>query len=167
MKRLVIALALCAAGAGGAAAQDEKGPFGLGLIIGSPTGVSVKYYLGQGNMAVDGAVGGALAGNNGISVHADVLWHPSMLTRESAFDLTWYFGAGIRVLDHDRGNDGNDDFHFGPRVPVGLLFDFNEVSIDVFLEAAAIIDFRTGGDTGDHDGLGFDLNAGIGVRYYF
>jgi hypothetical protein len=147
------------------AARAEGGPFGLGLILGSPTGVSMKYYLGESGQAIDAAIGGAFS-KSGLHVHVDYLWHPFMLVQEAAFNLPLHAGVGVRLLDHDRGKDGDDDLHAGLRLPVGLTFDFKEVPLDVFLEVALILDFH--GEHGiDDDQLGLDINAGVGVRYYF
>jgi hypothetical protein len=150
-------------------ARAEGGNFGLGLIIGSPTGVSLKYYFSKGH-AVDGAIGLTTIGNNGLQVHADYLWHPWVLAAEPSFDLAVYLGIGARLLDHDRGRGRDDDFHIGARGPVGLVFDFlkSGVPLDVFVEVALVLDFVIGGDDGDdHDSVDLDLNAGIGARYYF
>jgi hypothetical protein len=148
------------------AARADGGPFGVGLIIGSPTGVSMKYYLGGSGQAIAAALGGAFAGDSGIHVHADYLWHPVMLTQDDAFNLPLHVGVGVRLLDHDRGKNDNDDFHVGVRAPVGLTFDFTSVPLDVFLEVALILDFQSD-DNHDGDTFGLDLNAGVGVRYYF
>ena len=151
-------------------AHADGGPFGLGLIIGSPTGVSAKYYLGGGDQAIDAAVGFAFIGNGGIQLHADYLWHPIMLTQDTSFSLPMHVGIGARVIDHDRGNDADDDFHLGIRGPIGITFDFNEIPLDVFVEIALILDFHGDHkirDNEDSDFVDLDLNAGIGVRYYF
>lgn len=140
-------------------ASAEGGPFGLGLILGSPTGFSGKLYLNRKN-AIDFALGFAFLNRRGVAVHADYLWHPVMLATDEAFFMPLYFGVGARLLDHDRGND-DDDFHLGARVPVGILFDFKTVPIDVFLEVALVIDIIQ-----DHGDV-IDLNAGVGARYYF
>ncbi len=140
-------------------ARAQGGPFGLGLIIGSPTGISGKLYLNRRN-AVDFAVGGAFLNRRGLHAHADYLWHPLMLADDEAFFLPLYVGIGARVLDHGYGKD-DDDFHLGARAPVGILFDFKQIPLDVFLEIALIVDLIE-----DHGDL-LDLNAGAGVRYYF
>jgi hypothetical protein len=150
-------------------ARAEGGNFGLGLIIGSPTGLSLKYYLSKGH-AFDAAVGLTTIGADGLHVHADYLWHPFILASEGSFDLAFYVGIGGRLLDHDRGRGHEDDFHLGARGPVGLVFDFlkSGVPLDVFVEVALIVDFIFDNDKGDdHDGVDLDLNAGIGARYYF
>ncbi len=147
------------------AAADEKGAFGLGLILGEPTGISAKLYLAD-TTAVDAALGGAVIGK-GIQAHADYLWHPWVLTNEKAFVMPAYIGLGARVLQHDRG-DNDDDMHIGVRVVGGLLFDFREIPLDVFLEIAIIGEFASADNDGDnHGGFGPGLNVGLGGRYYF
>lgn len=157
-----LALALVLTVEMGSAAADEKGAFGLGLILGEPTGISAKLYLTD-TTAVDAALGGAMIGK-GIQVHADYLWHPWVLTNEKAFVMPAYVGLGARVLQHDRG-DQDDDLHIGVRVVGGLLFDFREIPLDVFLEVAIIGEFKNA--EGEHGGFGPALNLGLGARYYF
>jgi hypothetical protein len=142
-----------------APARADGGPFGLGLILGSPTGVSGKLYFGKRN-ALDFAVGAALVNERGFHVHVDYLWHPVMLTEDEAFFLPLYFGIGGRLLSHERHEDS--DLHLGVRVPVGIVFDFKRVPIDVFGEVALVVDIihSSGEDI-------VDLNAAVGVRYYF
>ena len=167
-----LALGLAALAVRPPAARAEAGNFGLGLIIGSPTGLSVKYYLDRRN-AIDAAVGVAVLGSHGIHAHADYLWHPWVLTREPSFDLAFYFGLGGRVLEHNR-KDVDDHFHLGARAPAGLVFDFakGNVPIDVFVEGALILDFimddEAGRARGDEGGtIDLDFNVSLGVRYYF
>lgn len=149
-------------------ARAESGAFGLGIVIGSPTGLSAKYYLNDRN-SIDAAIGGAFVGSHGLSFHADYLWLPAVLARESAFDLGLYLGVGGRFLEHDRKNNFDDDLHIGVRGPVGLVFDFGAggVPIDVFAEVAVVVDLLIAGDDEDDDHGIINLNAGIGVRYYF
>ena len=144
----------------GQAEAQEKGIFGAGLIIGEPTGLSVKYYLGD-DTAIDGAVGGAFLGK-GIQVHGDFLWHPWILETKPSFVLPAYVGIGIRFLDRNAGGGDNDHFRIGLRGVGGLLFDFTEAPLDVFLEVAGIADYRTKGSA-----FGIAINLGAGVRYYF
>lgn len=150
------------AASGQASAQQpaEKGVLGVGLIVGEPTGVSGKYYLSD-DRAIDGAVGGAIVGR-GIQVHGDFLWHPWLLEQKPSFALPLYLGLGGRILNHNGGGDDDDHLRLGVRVPVGIMFDFTRVPLDVFAEIAGVLDFRTAGDP-----FGVDINAGIGARYYF
>ncbi len=140
-----------------AAAQSGGGNFGLGLIVGEPTGVSGKLYLSRRN-AIDGAVGFGFVDERGLHVHADYLWHPLVLTQAPSFDLPLYIGVGGRLVSH------SDHMHIGPRGVVGILFAFKTAPIDVFLEFAAGLDLVSG-DHKHRGGLTLDLSAGI--RYYF
>jgi hypothetical protein len=172
MRTLLSLAVLVAALSAPRLARAQGGNFGLGIIIGSPTGLSAKYYLTEGKgHAIDAALGLATLGNHGIHIHVDYLWHPLVLAREESFDLAMYVGLGGRLLDHDRGRNSDDHFHVGLRGPVGLVFDFlrGGVPIDVFVEVALVLDFVLDDDNGrgDEDEIDLDLNAGIGARYYF
>ncbi len=167
----IIGLAVLA-GSGVASAEQEgpeKGTFGLGLIIGEPTGIAAKLYLSN-DTAIAAAVGLAIVGD-GIHASADYLWHPWILTGqddpESKFVMPAYLGAGGRVLDHDRGRGADEDFHFGVRAVAGIMFDFKEIPLDVFVEVAGVVDYVVSSADEAHGGIGFDVNAGAGVRYYF
>jgi hypothetical protein len=169
MRRLVaialagaLVLALLAAGERRAAAQTG-GSFGLGLIVGEPTGVSGKLYIKR-THAIDGAIGLGFADGRGIHVHADYLWHPLVLTQTPSFDLPLYVGLGGRLQSHGKRDDRDDHLALGPRFVAGILFGFRTAPIDVFLEFALGIDLVAGDDT-PRSGLTIDLAAG--VRYYF
>ena len=149
--------------------EFEKGILGAGLIVGEPLGVSGKLYLGD-RIAIDAAIGTAFVGG-GIQVHSDVLWHPLLITgsddEDGSFVMPLFVGAGLRVLRHDRGRGADSDFHTGLRLVAGIVFDFKRNPLDVFVEVAGVIDYRSGGGDDEHSGAGVDLNAGAGVRYYF
>jgi hypothetical protein len=162
MRRVVLLFLLLAFMVTGSASADESHRFGIGVIIGSPTGLSAKLMLSQ-KMAIDAAVGEALIDGQGVQVHADFLLQPLSLYDEEdgVFSLPLYFGAGLRFLDEMRANQGNAA-HLGFRVPVGIAFEFHHIPLDVFVEAALLIDFvHASGESV------FGLNAGIGVRYWF
>lgn len=136
----------------------EKGTLGLGLIFGEPTGIAVKLYLSD-DQAIQGAVGAAF-GAGGYQLHADYVLHPWILQDRDTFVLPVYLGPGVRAIDYaTRGSDSH--FALGLRAVVGLLFDFKNVPLDVFVEVAGIVqyDFTKGWGPG--------LNVGAGVRYYF
>lgn len=164
---VLVILFLVGGFAGRAHADDGsgKGAVGVGIILGEPTGVCAKIYLGtKSDFAIDMAAGGAVVGG-GLQAHGDALWHPWILSDEDTFVLPAYIGAGIRLLDHTRGRS-DSDFHGGIRAVVGMLFDFKNLPIDVFVEVAGVLDYVVGSN-GDHDGIGFGFNGGAGVRYYF
>ena len=131
----------------------ERGPFGLGAIFGAPTGISAKYFLDESH-AVDGAIAWDLSGDNDFHIHADYLYHNYSLITVEKGELPVYFGVGGRLKIRD-----NKDDEFGIRFPIGLAYAFADVPIDVFAEVAPILDVVP--DTE------FDLEGGIGARFYF
>jgi hypothetical protein len=153
-------------------------PFGLGLMVGAPTGLTGKLYLAQ-PFALQMGLGWVddFDDDDGLHVHLDFVWHPVILSRSAAVTLPLYLGVGGRIWEHDHhfrfDGDWYDDDHttIGLRAPLGLLIDFNRVPLDIFLEIALTVDVV---DLDDDDDLPFDhdhdrvgLNGGVGVRYYF
>ena len=53
---------------------QRGGDFGLGLIIGDPTGLSGKGFVSETN-AIDFAVGFSFIHGDHLQLHADYLWH--------------------------------------------------------------------------------------------
>jgi len=143
--------------------------FGLGLMLGAPTGLSGKYFLGP-DTALDFGIGaiGYYRGHDGLHLHADFLWHPLVLAKAEPFWLPLYGGVGGRLFffddDLDRNDDRDDDgVAIGVRAPVGVAMDFNNVPLDVFFEIALVLDFFVG----YRDSVDVDINPAIGVRYWF
>ena len=142
--------------------------FGLGIMLGAPTGLSGKYFIGP-STAIDFGVG-AIAfyrGRNGVHVHADYLVHPLSFASTPEFELPLYVGIGARLYDFDDkpGSETTAEhgLALGVRAPIGLALDFNNVPLDAFFELALVADIFVGYD----EAVGIDLNGAIGVRYYF
>lgn len=164
------------AAAGGRSRGASDHAFGLGITLGAPSGLAGKYFLGDSPMALDFAAGfyDGYYYRGATELHGDVLWHPAVLARTSAFDLPLYIGVGARFLDH-HGYDYAGRYvpphtHLGLRVPVGIAFELTRAPLDLFVELAPVWDFV------DHHPLypdppydddAFDLTASFGLRYYF
>jgi hypothetical protein len=183
MKKLSSTICALAVVATASSARADGGPFGLGLELGQPTGLSLKYYLGKSHggtlLAIQGGIGASRGpGDDGLHLHAEVLWHPVVVTRTPDFTMPFYLGVGGRILDDDDdycfgpNNDrrcvDDDDTHFGVRVPFGLLMDFTKAPFDVFIELSVNLDFiQISEDDYDDDDDVLDLDFVIGGRYYF
>lgn len=127
--------------------------FGAGLIVGEPTGVSLKYFLTD-KTAIDGAIGWGFHHENDLHLHSDFLWHMHDFHSVPEGQLSLYFGVGARVKLRNNGED-----RVGVRVPVGVSYLLENVPVDVFLEVAPILDFTPSVRGG--------FTAGIGARYWF
>ena len=132
------------------------GDFGLGLILGDPTGVTGKHVLSASN-AIDWAVGFGTINGRHLHVHADYLWEWELYRWPSAA-MNLHAGVGPKLGFRDRRN--NDDvFLLGARGPVGLNWRFTKAPFDVFIEIAAGLWIV--------ENVDFDLDAAIGGRYWF
>jgi hypothetical protein len=132
----------------------QEGQFGLGVIAGEPTGPCFKLWTSQ-HTAIDGAAAWSFAKNAGIHLHADYLVHVSDLAEVESGRLLLYYGIGGRI----RFADGDRDDNIGIRIPVGLAYLVEDVSLDVFFEIVPILDLVPDTD--------LDFNAALGVRYFF
>jgi hypothetical protein len=149
-------LLVCARPAVHAAALTRQpghgGDFGIGAILGAPTGLSAKYWLSE-TSAIDGALAWHFGDDDRFQIHADHLWHfyPDSL-RVPNGKLPFYFGAGLRIL-------AGDHSEAGIRIPFGLSYLASAVPVEAFAELAPVVEFAP-----DTEG---SLEGGIGVRFYF
>lgn len=130
---------------------DKK--FGVGLMLGEPTGASFKYWLSD-VAAIDGVVGISLDDDEDFAVHADYLYHLNDVIELDENRMTVYFGGGPRFKARDRRDD-----LFGIRTVGGVAYIFDDVPVDVFFEAGPIFDVSPDFDV--------RYTVGIGARYWF
>jgi hypothetical protein len=141
----------------------QGGPFGLGAVLGSPTGLSFKYWTRH-----DNAVSGALAfdvyhnhswddhysyNNDDMDayLHVNYLWHSMKAIPVQRGQLPLYWGLGGRMLM-------GHGFALGARGCGGIEY-LPLAPVDIFMELGLVIDVV------GHFGADGDL--GIGVRYFF
>lgn len=140
------------------AAAQIRG-FGIGIILGEPTGISIKNWLGQ-TSALDLAVAWSFERYISLTIHADYLKHNFRLIRVDKGALPFYYGIGgrIKLKDDDAARNDNDEARLGVRVPVGLAYHFENVTLDVFLEVVPILELVPSTD--------FTISAAVGIRYF-
>lgn len=133
--------------------------FGLGIIIGSPTGLSAKLSQGS-NHAIDAAMAWDLNDDH-FHIHADYLWLKNAGLRLDNVALDWYFGVGGRlvILDNDHRRNHDDDYRLGVRGPIGIGYTFRDPRIEVFGELALIFNLIESTSVG--------IDGGIGARFHF
>jgi len=140
-------------------AESQDRGFGLGIVVGEPTGICLKNWQGR-STAIDGALAWSFVGNDFIQVHGDYLSHNFALLEVEQGQLPFYYGIGgrIRFTDKERGRD-DDKTRLGVRLPLGLAYLFEKVTLDIFVEVVPILDLVPETE--------FGLNAAIGLRYFF
>jgi hypothetical protein len=172
---LVLSLTIVA-GAGATANATEVGSsrnFGLGFQLGDPTAITGKAFIG-GDNAIDfglglGGLGYSRCRDNAgrryncgdryghdLSLHGDFLWQDNLVRHTAKLD--WHIGVGGRLIFWNTFDGGDVDFII--RMPVGLDLTFARPSfLEVYFEVApglVVVPFAW-----------FDLDAAIGVRFYF
>lgn len=130
---------------------QEQG-FGLGIMLGDPTAISFKKWIGSKN-AFDGGVGWSFRNENSFHVHADILIHSFNLITVERGKAPLYFGFGARL-------NTEDETKFGLRIPFGVSYIFEKSPLDIFFEIAPLFDLVPDTDFGG-------LEWSIGIRYYF
>ena len=133
-----------------ARAQDKG--FGIGIIVGEPTGISGKYWLSEKN-AVDGGLAWSFIKGGSLHLHADYLWHLFNKIQTSQ-RIPVYFGIGGRMKFRS-----GENAHVGVRIVGGVDWFLDDAPIDVFVELAPVMDLIPATELG--------LNGGIGVRFFF
>jgi hypothetical protein len=138
---------------------------GVGVIIGEPTGLSVKKWISD-TTAIDGALAWSFADFNSFQIHADFLWHnfDIIKTVDLPGRFPVYYGVGGRIKmkgSNDGKGKGNkdEDTRVGVRVPVGISYLAHDVPLDFFAEIVPLLDIVPETKLG--------IGIGIGARYYF
>jgi hypothetical protein len=139
---------------------SAQGSFGIGLIVGEPTGLSWKYHLSDRN-AIDGAFG--FSPFDRLRLHADYLWtsRPFGERRLSfSYGVGGAIGLGKRIGDTKRGLLGYSvqETGFGVRGPVGVTYEIPRNPIEIGIEIAPILVF--GPD------LAFGFDGAVFFRFY-
>jgi hypothetical protein len=160
--KMMIAVVLGMLAANGLAKEKEFTPrqFGIGIIAGEPTGLSVKYWLDD-TQAIDGAAAWSFWDDDGFQLHADYLWHNFDLIDAGGVEgkLPVYYGVGARLkFEEDNGKGDDGDTVFGIRVPLGISYLFEQGRLDVFAEIVPVLDLAPDVD--------LDLQLAVGLRFY-
>ena len=143
-------------------AQDRD--FGLGVIIGEPTGISAKLWTSPVN-AFDFGLGwsyggdrignynGSYNGGDRTHFHMDYLWHSFDAIRSTErFPL--YYGIGGRI---NSGAGYNSSLAI--RGVFGIEWMPRSTPVDIFLEVAPSLELTSS--------TGFGMDGAFGARYYF
>jgi hypothetical protein len=131
--------------------RSQQEDFGLGIVVGEPTGISAKYWISQ-TTAIDGAVAWSFSHSGSFYIHADYLKHHFEIIDISEGRMPFYYGIGGKMVLANKGILG---VHF----PLGMAYMFDTAPLDIFIEIRPGLNLLPS--------TSFDISGGIGVRYYF
>jgi len=151
----------------GAEAQEigTERTLGLGIQLGSPTGISGKYYFMGPEHAVSAAIATEFIGfaDDRLTLYATYLYHPLVLASGTVAELPLFVGIGPQFWTSDLGDDFGDDFDddaaFGARIPVGFDVNLRELPLQFSGEIAGLLPFLPEID--------FSIDLSVAARYYF
>jgi len=133
--------------------QAQEKPFGVGIILGEPTGISGEYRLDESNSINIGIAYSLFTNINKFSIHVDFVNHIFQFG-EAKLEFPLYYGFGFRWRVKNGVEPG-----LGVRGVAGLKWISADFPIAGFLEISPVFELFP------ETKLGFD--AGLGVRYYF
>ncbi len=142
-RRGAIILVLGALAVGPISAQTS-----VGIILGEPTGLSAKQWLGEG-ASLDLAVAWSFLDTGSFYAHIDYQQHFDDLDVDEG-ELLWFVGGGVKL-------SAGQELNLGVRIPIGLVYEFAEAPLEVFIEAAPGMDL--------FPAVQFNGGGGIGIRY--
>ena len=136
--------------------KAQQRPFGIGVIIGEPTGISAKLWVSKIN-AFDFGLGWTVFNQrddsrNRIHFHMDYLWH-SFNAINSAERFPLYYGIGGRFIGR-----GENESSLAVRGVFGIAWLPRDTTIDIFIEIAPSLELTPS--------TGFAVDASIGLRVF-
>ncbi len=155
-----------------AAAPATTGGFGLGLQVGSPSAVTLKFAGAHESGFALGVGAGFGYGNTfrtSLWLQADYLIHLATLIDADGVDLAVYGGPGVFAsvfgANYGFGYAGNpwydnvDYVGVGVRLPIGLSLAFDSFPLELYAQFDPSI--------GVFPAVGFGLGGAVGFRVYF
>jgi hypothetical protein len=146
----------------GTIAQERR--FGLGVILGEPTGISAKLWVSPAtafDFGLGWSIGGDRVGNydggydggSRAHFHMDYLWHWfNAIQSSERFPL--YTGVGGRI-----NSGAGYKSTAAVRGVVGIAWLPHQTPIDIFLEIVPSLQVVPS--------TGFGIDAGLGARFFF
>ncbi len=139
--------------------QPARGLFGMGLIVGEPSGLSAKYWL-RADRAIDFAFGASFLTD--FRAHATYLYHVDAFDHQR---VPLYYGIGGSIAGRtgrvaEFGSDTRRDrVGLGVRGAIGVSYLIPTAPFDLFIKfGSVLIVFPP---------AALDIDLSIGARYYF
>lgn len=137
-------------------AKTKSNPkiFGLGVFLGQPSGITVKYWTSpKGSNALEFNIAYSLMKNNFFYFSASYLIHFFDIIQVSNGQVPLILGIGISFQFNP------SIFYTGIRIPLGISYIFLNAPVDIFFEVAPVLLI--------FPETTFSPEVFLGIRYYF
>jgi len=156
-------------------AQAGHGPFGLGVLLGEPVGMSIKLFVAP-DHAFQLGLGYDLILRDAGVVTLDYVWHPIAISANRTLVLTWHIGIGgslgVWPAGHDYDCRDADPVlpgiqpacrtawvQPGVRAPLGFEVVFRDLPLELYAEfAPGVLVYPM---------IEFLAQGGFGARWYW
>jgi hypothetical protein len=125
--------------------------FGIGFVLGSPTGLSGSLPIGNNN-AINAVLGYNVYGNANLHAQADYVWFVRDILPVESGKISAYYGPGAFAI-------ASKNPSIGVRMAVGVDYRFEAAPFQVFLEIGPGIELLPATEP--------VFGAGLGLRYFF
>lgn len=159
LKKIVFSIILIVSACGYGITGDNPKDWALGVVIGEPTGISLKYWHSEN-------VGFALSTAWTVSepmtklyLHFDYLKHNYKIfdVKEFTGKLPLYYGVGF--IANTESTAVRQTSKFGLRIPIGVEYIFKEIPFDFFAEICPGFILSPSTE--------ITLGTGLGIRFFF
>ncbi len=131
--------------------------WGLGAVIGAPTGLSANYFLSE-VRTVHTTLAYDFSGDDDLQIASHYQWRRNNLSFED-FKMGWFYGVGARLAFRDHDHHDDEDLEFGPSGTIGLFHEFQEIPLEAFLKGNLTVNVIEDTDV--------DADVMLGLHYNF
>ncbi len=132
------------------ASADVHQGVGVGFILGAPTGLSAKKWIGA-QQAFDAAAAWSTGEQKSFYLHADYLHQRPQSVPANSVYMDWHYGFGGMIRFDQKAA-------VGIRLPFGLDYGFKSIPLEIFAEIVPVVLLAPDTD--------FDIDGGIGIRLF-
>lgn len=106
--------------------------WGLGAVVGAPTGLSVNYFYSE-YRTLHSTLAYNFSGQDSLQLASHYTWRRNTYIDET--QLGWFYGVGARlgIIDEDDRHD-DDDIELGPSATLGIFHEFQDTPLEIFLK---------------------------------
>jgi len=147
--QLLVFFIFCAFSLGYAGTGRTSG--GLGIILGNPTGISIKF-LDNGATHFNAALSWSFDKDSYFHIHGDYIFRKyNLSTSRGRTNLQTFIGFGLQIeTRHD---------NLSLRLPLGIAYNFSDIPVDAFIEVVPALELVPATE--------FDIGVALAIRYLF
>lgn len=130
----------------------QTSSFGLGVILGEPTGISAKLMRSGNSQSINLAAAWSIGAHDRLYLKGDYVFYHDLNVDIENGRLPVYYGVGAMAILEEESV-------VGARIPFGLDYFMSSAPLDFFIELAPVVEVLPS--------TGFSVSGGLGFHYFF